>query len=373
MTTAREIMTDFAVTLTEEQTIVEAARLLADLDIGSVPVVGADDLLVGVLTDRDIVLRVLARGDDAGTTRVGDALSGRPVVVQPDDDVEDVLRMMGEHRVRRVPVAESGRVIGMIALADVARTLPTRRVGDLLGIISEPEAEAEPPQEPEAQRGSEGANDEAASPMPALQAAADSAILEPVSEVIDLRDEAAESRDVVDVILERHAQIKQAFTDVMDVVGDERQRRFDELVRLLAVHEAVEEELIHPLAQDRIQDGDETVGARLAEEAQAKRALARLHDLGVEHPDFEDGLMNLAVDVLAHAEAEERDELPALREAVPAAQLQALSRLWTAAEALAPTRPHPRVGEIGLANLVAGPPLMVFDRIRDAIRAANRP
>jgi hemerythrin superfamily protein len=186
-------------------------------------------------------------------------------------------------------------------------------------------------------------------------------------------EQEANGRDVVDIIIERHAAIREQVDAVMAATGPARQEQFDELVRMLAVHEAVEEELIHPLAQERLPEAAGMVDERLAEEGQAKRALSTLHDLGVDHPDFEDRFAELAVDVLAHAEAEEREELPALRAALTTEHRESLGRLWSAAEALAPTRPHPSVGETGLANMLAGPPLMVFDRVRDAIRRANRP
>jgi hemerythrin superfamily protein len=189
----------------------------------------------------------------------------------------------------------------------------------------------------------------------------------------DVAEQEPSGRDVVDIILERHAAIREQVDAVMAATGAARQEQFDELVRMLAVHEAVEEELIHPLAQEHLEDAASMVDERLAEEGQAKRALSSLHDLGVEHADFEDRFAELAVDVLAHAEAEEQEELPALRAALSTEHLEALGRLWSAAEALAPTRPHPSVGETGLANMLAGPPLMVFDRVRDAIRRANRP
>lgn len=361
MTTVRDIMTDFAVTVTEDRTVAEAARLLADLDIGSLPVLGSDERVVGVVTDRDIVVKVLARDQDAATTTVGTIVGGEPAVAQAGDDVEDVLAIMAQRRVRRLPVLEGDQVVGLVALADVARALPERLVGELLGAISEPGGQQQP--------GAGGERAQAHHPQPE-PARGD----EPEASTFEAEDQdQPEGRDVVDVILERHAAIREQFDAVMGTTGDERQANFDELVRMLAVHEAVEEELIHPLAQERLTDADAMVQERLVEEGEAKRTLASLHDLGVAHPDFEDRFADLAVDVLAHAEAEEGEELPALREALTTEHLEALARLWTAAEALAPTRPHPKVGETGLANMVAGPPLMVFDRVRDVIRKANRP
>jgi CBS domain-containing protein/hemerythrin superfamily protein len=355
VTTVREIMTDFAVTLTEDRTVADAARLLADLDIGSVPVVGPDDRVRGVVTDRDIVIKVLAADQDPTTTTVGAILGGAPIVAQAQDDVESALQAMGEHRVRRLPVLQDEHVVGVVALADVARALPERLVGEVLGAISEPDGGHAAP---EGAEGWEGGID--------LRGRAEDVAGE-------LAEEASAGRDVIDVIQERHAQIRAQFEAVAAAADGQVQERFDELVRMLAVHEAVEEELIHPLAQDRLPDSDVMVGERLAEEGEAKRTLAMLHDLGVAHPEFDVRFAAFTEDVLAHAEAEEREELPALRAALSAEHRQALARLWVAAEAIAPTRPHPAVGETGLANMLAGPPLAVFDRVRDAIRQANRP
>ncbi|MCU0282781.1 MAG: CBS domain-containing protein [Candidatus Nanopelagicales bacterium] len=368
MTTVRDIMTDFAVTVTEDRTVADAARLLADLDVGSLPVLGSDERVLGVVTDRDIVVKVLARDQDAATTTVGTIVGGEPAVARVGDDVEDVLAVMAQRRVRRLPVLEGDQVVGLVALADVARALPDRLVGEVLGAISEPGGQPQPgPGAEQAQPGHP--QPEREHPEPEPEQRDDPAA--PMDELMG--QDQPEGRDVVDVILERHAAIREQVDAVMGTTGDERQARFDDLVRMLAVHEAVEEELIHPLAQERLTDADAMVRERLAEEGEAKRALASLHDLGVGHPEFEDRFADLAVDVLAHAEAEEREELPALRAALTTEHLEALARLWTAAEALAPTRPHPAVGETGLANMVAGPPLMVFDRVRDVIRRANRP
>ncbi|MCU0300937.1 MAG: CBS domain-containing protein [Candidatus Nanopelagicales bacterium] len=394
MTIVREIMTDFAVTLNEDRTVADAARLLADLDIGSVPVVGPDDRLRGVVTDRDIVIRVLAEDQDPATTTVGAIVGGEPVVAHAQDDVEHVLQTMGEHRVRRLPVLDDDVVIGVVALADVARAMPERRVGEVLGAISEPNGGGA------ASPGDAPTGDDAAgaAPVPSTEPAPASAVGDVDPAALDVvpdapataegwegrtEDRAADEagvhdddeRDVVDLILARHADIRAQFEAVAsaDREDGELQVRFDELVRMLAVHEAVEEELIHPLAQDRLSEGESIVGERLAEEGEAKRTLAMLHELGVAHPEFDARFATFAQDVLAHAEAEEREELPALREALTQEHLRALARLWLAAEAIAPTRPHPVVGETGLANMLAGPPLAVFDRVRDAVRRVQRP
>ena len=107
---------------------------------------------------------------------------------------------------------------------------------------------------------------------------------------------------------------------------------------------------------------------RTHEEHEAKRELAALYDLGSEHPDFDARLAKLADAVVQHASREEAEEFSSLRQTVPTEQLRRMAGAVRAAEATAPTRPHPHSGESAMANLVAGPPMAVFDRARDAVR-----
>jgi hemerythrin superfamily protein len=179
------------------------------------------------------------------------------------------------------------------------------------------------------------------------------------------------SSDVVDLLLEQHARIEQLFHDVLTTTGEERQERWEELVRLLAVHETAEEEVVHPIARQSIDDGDEIVDARLAEEHRAKEMLSELYDLGPDAPDFETRLLQLRQAVLTHARYEERYEFTRLRAARGDGSLQALVAAVRAAEATAPTRPHPGV-ETVKKNLLAGPPLAIMDRVRDLIREAQK-
>jgi hypothetical protein len=92
------------------------------------------------------------------------------------------------------------------------------------------------------------------------------------------------------------------------------------------------------------------------------------YDLGVDHPEFDAKLATLAEAVIAHATHEENDEFRYLRQNVPAERLQRMAGALKAAEATAPTRPHPKAGESAMANLMAGPPVALFDRMRDAVR-----
>ncbi|GGK10221.1 signal transduction protein [Pilimelia anulata] len=129
-------MTAGAACVGEQEPVAEAARLMAELDVGSLPICGADDRLTGMLTDRDIVVKVLAGGRDPNTVRAGELAQGKAVTIGADDDAAEILRTMAEHRVRRLPVIDGRKLVGIVALADVARALPDRPVGELLDAIS---------------------------------------------------------------------------------------------------------------------------------------------------------------------------------------------------------------------------------------------
>ena len=135
-TTAREIMTPGVECVGESETVLQAAKKLADLNVGSLPICGEDNRLKGMLTDRDIVVKVLATGGDASGTKVGDLAQGKPVTIGADDDIEEVLRTMAQHQVRRLPVIDGHDLVGIIAAADVAKALPDRPVGELLDALS---------------------------------------------------------------------------------------------------------------------------------------------------------------------------------------------------------------------------------------------
>ncbi|CAM5265193.1 CBS domain-containing protein [Streptomyces avidinii] len=136
MTTARDIMTPEPECIDAESTVLEAARKLARLDVGALPICGTDHKLKGMLTDRDIVTKVLAVGKDPATCKAGDLAQGEAVTIGADDDASEILRTMSEHHVRRLPVIDGHDLVGIVAQADVARALPDPQVGDLLEAIS---------------------------------------------------------------------------------------------------------------------------------------------------------------------------------------------------------------------------------------------
>jgi hemerythrin superfamily protein len=174
--------------------------------------------------------------------------------------------------------------------------------------------------------------------------------------------------DVVDLLLAQHARIEELFLLVTGLTGEAKKDAFDDLVRLLAVHETAEEEVIHPLART-LPGGDGMIDDRLAEERQAKEMLQSLIEGGVDADGFDTTIVMLRDAVLQHARYEERYEFTRLRQHLPADRLRGLAGAVRAAEAFAPTRPHPGA-ESAAANLAVGPALAVVDRIRDAVRRA---
>lgn len=129
-------MTTPAETLAPTATLTEAAQQLRDLNVGSLPILDGDHLL-GVVTDRDIVVRGIAEGLDPSSATVAEVATGAVVTVDVDDDAEKVARIMGERQVRRVPVLDGERLVGVIAQADVARDLDARTTGDVVEDISQ--------------------------------------------------------------------------------------------------------------------------------------------------------------------------------------------------------------------------------------------
>lgn len=136
MTTAKDIMTSDVACIEEHEPVVAAARKMAELGVGSLPIRGSGQRIMGMLTDRDIVVKVIARGLDPANVRAGELAQGEAITVGADDDATEILSTMGGHQVRRLPVIDGHALVGIVAVADVARALPDRRVGDLIEAIS---------------------------------------------------------------------------------------------------------------------------------------------------------------------------------------------------------------------------------------------
>lgn len=136
MPVARDIMTPGAECIGAEDSVLDAARKLTDLGVGALPICGTDDKLKGVLTDRDITTKVLGKGRDPQQTKAGELAQGEAVTIGADDGADEIFATMARHKVRRLPVIDGHRLVGMVALADVARALPDPEVGELLEALS---------------------------------------------------------------------------------------------------------------------------------------------------------------------------------------------------------------------------------------------
>lgn len=136
MTTTRDIMTPSPRCIGVNDSLRIAASVMADLDVGALPICGEDSKLKGMLTDRDIVVGAVAMGMDPETTPAGALAKGKPVTVGADDDVHVALERMQEYRIRRLPVIQDHRLVGIVSQADVARSLSAEETGETVESIS---------------------------------------------------------------------------------------------------------------------------------------------------------------------------------------------------------------------------------------------
>jgi hemerythrin superfamily protein len=179
----------------------------------------------------------------------------------------------------------------------------------------------------------------------------------------------SQDEDVVELLIAQHDRIRSMFAAVESATGEARQERFEELRRLLAVHETAEELVTHPSVRTA-DGGNEVVDARLEEETEGKKMLADLDGMSVDEAGFDTGFAALKASVLAHAEAEEKLEFPLLRANHSRSRLEKMASAIRAVEAVAPTHPHPSVGSSATMNLMTGPLAAVLDRTRDAVKKA---
>ncbi len=133
----RDIMTTSVICAAADEPVISAARRMRDLDIGALPVRGDDDVLSGVVTDRDLVLRVLAEGDDPGRVTVGSIVRAGVVTVPAEAEIADAARLMGQHRIRRLVVVSGRWVVGILSQGDLARALPEAVAGALAEAVSD--------------------------------------------------------------------------------------------------------------------------------------------------------------------------------------------------------------------------------------------
>jgi CBS domain-containing protein len=134
-TSIKEVMTRDVRACEPNATVADAAKLMAQEDVGPIPIV-EDGRLVGIVTDRDIVVRVVAEGRDPNATTVKEIASTDLVTVSPGDDLDEVLNLLAERQVRRLPVVEGDRLVGIVAQADVARLGKDKKTGEVVEEIS---------------------------------------------------------------------------------------------------------------------------------------------------------------------------------------------------------------------------------------------
>jgi len=129
------VMTPGPETIQASRPVAEAAKLMKEADAGMIPVMDNGNLR-GTVTDRDIALRVVAEGKDPQSTTVGEIATTDPITIEPDRDLSEALQIMAKHQVRRLPVVESGKLVGVVAQADVARAGNEKDVGHTVEEIS---------------------------------------------------------------------------------------------------------------------------------------------------------------------------------------------------------------------------------------------
>ncbi len=135
MGSIRDLMTSSPATAEPSSTVADVARTMANEDVGPVPIVDGGRL-VGLVTDRDLVIRVIAEGRDPNSTTIGEIASADLTTVTPDSDLQEALDLMSASQVRRLPVVENGQLVGIVAQADVARAADEERTGEVVQDIS---------------------------------------------------------------------------------------------------------------------------------------------------------------------------------------------------------------------------------------------
>jgi CBS domain-containing protein len=133
----KDVMTSDPCTIDADKSVAYAAKMMRDEDVGLAPIVEGDKL-IGMLTDRDIAIRVVADGRDPDQVTVGEVASKQVVTIDPQQELDEALRIMAKHQVRRLPVVEEdGRLVGVVAQADVAREGDDKQTGELVQEISQ--------------------------------------------------------------------------------------------------------------------------------------------------------------------------------------------------------------------------------------------
>ena len=175
--------------------------------------------------------------------------------------------------------------------------------------------------------------------------------------------------DVVGILLQQHARIRELFEEVRSSAGAERREHFNELRALLAVHETAEQIVLRPNTAERV--NARIADARTHEEVEATKALADLEHLHVDSPAFAARFAEFEKSVTEHAEAEENEEFPAIVNDYTVEERQRMGRMLKATETIAPTHPHPKVAGHEVATIATLPIASIIDRARDILRRVS--
>jgi hypothetical protein len=173
--------------------------------------------------------------------------------------------------------------------------------------------------------------------------------------------------DIIRLLLEQHAQIKELFQRIPTTTGPAKADLFNQLRALLAVHETAEELVLRPVVKETV--GEAEAEARNHEELEANKVLADLETLDVNSPDFDRQLEEFRRAVDEHAEKEEKEEFPGIIREVTADQRQMLGKRLRLTESIAPTHPHPEAADSMGKQVASAPFLSIVDRVKDALAA----
>ena len=176
------------------------------------------------------------------------------------------------------------------------------------------------------------------------------------------------AQDVIELIQQDHQETRELLAQIETAPPEERGSLFEQLVGELARHEACEETIVHPTLRDEVTGGREVAEQVLEEESKAESVLAKMEKMDPASSDFVETFRSLRDDVLAHADREEREEHPRLREALSEERRREMGEGWLQLKKAAPTRPHPHTPQTPEVRAAVGPVAGAFDRARDAAR-----
>lgn len=179
-----------------------------------------------------------------------------------------------------------------------------------------------------------------------------------------------QTRDVIDLILEDHDEVRELFGQIEETAPEDMEGLFRHIVSELARHEAAEEAVIHPTLEEEAAAGETIASEVVSEEQQAEKIMAEMEEMDPKSTEFLERFRQLRDDVLDHAEHEETEEHPRLRDNVSQERLREMAAGWENIKSMAPTHPHPSTGNEPTTQLTVGPIAGIFDRARDVAREA---